>query len=112
MNKGMKLAAAEVIFLPFFLRNSISEGKARICLFPGNNEMVYLDWVEEREEVIRAAIGEKAPKARLLYILIRSVGNNEYEYEAGVASADEGMIPHVHVQARVQLAYMKGEVEA
>jgi len=112
MDEGMKLAAAEVIFLPFFLRDSISEGKARICLFPGNNEMVYLDWVEGGEEVIRAVISEKAPQARLLYMLIRSVGNNEYEYEAGVASADGRMIPCVHVQARVQLAYMKGEVEA
>jgi hypothetical protein len=105
----MQVAADEAIFLPFFLMESIPEGEARIYLLLWDR-MTYAEWKEGGEEVVRAVLREEAPQARLAYMLVRHVGANEYEYEAGMASADEGLVPYV--MARVYLSYTRGEAIA
>ncbi len=109
MEDVMEVAADEAIFLPFFLMEFVPEGEARIYLLLGNR-MVYTEWREGGEEVVKEVLREEAPHARLAYILIRHVGGGEYEYEAGMASADEGLVPYV--LARVYLAYTRGEAMA
>jgi len=107
--EAMQVAADEAIFLPFFLMESLPEGEARIYLLLWNR-MVYTEWKEGGEEVVKMVLREEAPQARLAYILVRHVGSGEYEYEAGIASADEGLVPYV--LARVYLSYTRGEVMA
>jgi len=110
MSEGViQVAADEAIFLPFFLMESIPKGEARIYLLLWNR-MVYTEWKEGGEEVVRAVLREKAPQDQLAYMLVRHVKGNEYEYEAGMASADEGLVPYV--LARVYLSYTRGEVMA
>ena len=110
MSEGvMQVAADEAIFLPFFLMESLPEGEARIYLLLWNR-MTYTEWKEGGEEVVKQVLSEEAPQARLAYMLVRHVGSGEYEYEAGMASADEGLVPYV--LARVYLSYTKGKVMA
>ena len=110
MSEGaMQIAADEAIFLPFFLMETIPEGEVRIYLLFWNR-MVYTEWMEGGEEVVKGVLKEEAPQARLAYMLVRHVGGGEYEYEAGMASADEGLVPYV--LARVHLSYTRGEVVA
>jgi hypothetical protein len=101
----MHVSADEAIFLPFFLMESLPEGGARIYLLLWDR-MTYTEWVEEGEEVVKRVLREEAPQARLAYMLVRHVGGGEYEYEAGMASADEGLVPYV--LARVYLSYTRG----
>jgi len=105
----MQVAADEAIFLPFFLMESLPEGEARIYLLLWNR-MVYTEWKEGGEEVVRQVLREEAPQARLAYMLVRHVRKDEYEYEAGMVSADEGLVPYV--LARVYLSYTRGEAIA
>ena len=110
MSEGaMQIAADEAIFLPFFLMESLPEGEARIYLLLWDR-MTYTEWVEGGEEVVKRALREEAPQARLAYMLVRHVRKDEYEYEAGMVSADEGLVPYV--LARVHLSYTRGEVVA
>jgi len=110
MSEGViRVTADEAIFLPFFLMQSLPEGGARIYLLLWNR-MVYTEWKEGGEEVVRQVLREEAPQARLAYMLVRHVRKDEYEYEAGMASADEGLVPYV--LARVFLSYTRGEVIA
>jgi hypothetical protein len=109
MSEGvLQVPADEAIFLPFFLMEALPEGEARIYLLLWDR-MTYTEWVEGGEEVVKRVLREEAPQARLAYMLIRNVGGNEYEYEAGLAS-DEGLVPYV--LARVYLSYTRGEAIA
>jgi len=101
-----RIAADEAIFLPFFLMESLPEGEARIYLLLWDR-LTYTEWMEGGEEVVKRVLREEAPQARLAYMLVRHAGGGEYEYEAGVASADEGLVPHV--LARVYLSYVREE---
>jgi len=105
----MQVAADEAIFLPFFLMESIPEGEARIFLLLWNR-IVYTDWLEGGEEVVKRVLREEAPQIRLAYILVRHLGGNDYDYEAGMASASDGLVPYV--KAKVSLSYTRGEVIA
>ena len=109
MEDVMEVAADEAVFLSFFLMESIPEGEARIYLLLWNR-MVFTEWLEGGEEVVKRVLLHEAPQARLAYMLVRHVGGGEYEYEAGMASADEGLVPYV--LARVYLSYTRGEVMA
>jgi hypothetical protein len=110
MSEGvMQVAADEAIFLPFFLMESLPEGEARIYLLLWDR-MVYTEWVEGGEKVVRRVLREEAPQDQLAYMLVKNVGDGWYEYEAGMVSADEGLVPYV--LARIYLAYTKGEAMA
>jgi hypothetical protein len=110
MNEGvMQVAADEAIFLPFFLMESLPEGEARIYLLLWNR-LTYAEWKEGGEEVVKQVLREEAPQARLAYMLVKNVGDGWYEFESGMASADEGLVPYV--LARVYLSYTRGEVMA
>jgi len=110
MSEGvMQVAADEAVFLPFFLMESLPEGEARIYLLLWDR-MTYTEWLEGGEEVVKRVLREEAPQDRLAYMLVRHVGGGEYEYEAGMASADEGLVPYV--LARIYLSYTRGEVMA
>jgi hypothetical protein len=88
---------------------SLPEGEARIYLLLWDR-MTYTEWVEGGEEVVKRVLREEAPQARLAYMLVKNTGGSEYEYEAGMVSADEGLVPYV--LARVYLSYTRGEAIA